>query len=198
MFGSLPGATPLKLESLESREVPAADVVLQGQTLVITGDKKADVVLISEAGDQLLVTVNGEAQDPIPLANVQMISFDGGKGDDIFVNMSSVFSVALGGQGKDMLLGGSGGNVLFGGQGKDVLIGGTGNDTIAGENGNDVLFGGPGSDVLLGGNGRDQFLDNDRTNDVFDDRVNDFFDASEDEDEEDDGDGNGNGKGKNK
>jgi Ca2+-binding RTX toxin-like protein len=195
MFGSTAGATPLKLELLESREVPAATTVLQGPNLVITGDNKADVVLITEAGGQLLVTVNGEAQAPIPVAAVQMITFDGAGGDDIFVNMSSVFSVALGGQGKDMLFGGTGGNVLFGGQGKDVLIGGIGNDIIAGENGNDVLLGGPGNDILLGGTGRDQFLDHDTANDVFDDRVNDFFDASEDGD---DGGGNGNGKDKDK
>lgn len=182
MSNQISGAYALKLEALECREVPAANVLLQGQTLTITSDAAADVVIVSEAGDQLFVNVNGQAQAPIARAAVRMISFDGGGGNDIFLNGTGILAIAVGGSGDDILVGGRGGNALLGGTGDDILVGGISDDVIAGESGNDKVFGGTGRDVLFGGTGRDQYLDDDRTHDAFDDRGNDPFDAPDDSD----------------
>jgi Ca2+-binding RTX toxin-like protein len=168
------------LERLECREVPAANVALQGQMLVITGDGANDTVFISEASGQLFVNVNGQIQAPLARTAVQLISFDGGGGNDIFVNTTSAFAIALGGTGADILVGGSGGNFLLGGSGNDVLVGGVGNDTIVGDTGNDIVFGGPGVDIVFGGSGRDIRMDDDRLHDAFDDRGTDPFDAVDD------------------
>src|SRR4051794_40925873 len=102
------GRARLSLEDLGRRDVPSATAVLQGATLVITGDGAADQVLVTEAGGQVVVTINGQAQAPIARSAVQMISFDGGAGNDVFANFSSVFAIAVGGSGSDILVGGSG------------------------------------------------------------------------------------------
>jgi Ca2+-binding RTX toxin-like protein len=181
MLSNYSNGARLGLEQLDRRDVPSATAVLQGQTLVIKSDGASDQVFVSEAGGQVLVTINGQMQAPIARTAVQAIAFDGGAGDDIFVNSTSIFSVAVGGTGRDILVGGSGGNVFFGGTGNDVLVGGAGNDFLIGESGNDAVFGGAGSDVILGGAGRDLFADDDRAHDAFDDRGMDQFDQPEDE-----------------
>jgi Ca2+-binding RTX toxin-like protein len=180
------GRARLVLEDLGRRDVPSATAVLQGATLVITGDGAADQVLVTEAGGQITVTVNGQAQAPIARAAVQMISFDGGAGNDLFANFTGVFAVAVGGSGSDVLVGGSGGNVLVGGSGNDVLVGGVGNDFLVGDSGDDALFGGAGNDVKFGGTGRDTSFDND-PRDAFDDHGTDQFDAPEDQSNDDRG-----------
>jgi len=181
MLSNYSNGARLSLEQLDRRDVPSATAVLQGQTLVIKSDGASDQVFVSEAGGQVLVSINGQMQAPIARSAVQSITFDGGAGDDIFVNSTSIFSVAVGGSGRDLLVGGSAGNVLFGGTGNDVLVGGAGNDFLIGESGNDVVFGGAGRDVIFGGAGRDQFVDDDRAHDQFDDRGMDQFDHDENE-----------------
>jgi len=174
MFRPAFGATPLKLESLEGRDVPAADVFLDGPSLVITADGEHDTVLVSEAGGALFLNINGVEFEPLPRDAVQFIEFAGGGGDDIFVNATSAFAIAYGESGNDILVGGNFGNALIGGRGDDILIGGVSDDFLIGENGRDLLFGGPGVDVLMGGNGQDQILDFDPF-DAFDDSDSDFF-----------------------
>lgn len=166
---------PLKLESLEGRDVPAADVFLDGATLVITGDGESDTVFVSEADGLVFLNINGVEFEPLPSELVQVIDFAGGGGDDIFVNATGAYAVAYGESGDDILVGGNFGNALIGGRGADILIGGVSDDFILGENGPDILFGGPGVDVLWGGVGRDQLIDFDPF-DAFDDGDDDLFD----------------------
>ncbi len=188
------GAKPL-LERMEGRDVPAASVTLQGQALLIASDNRADVVLVATAGDQILVSVNGQVQAPIARSAVQVVMFDGGAGRDTFVNFSNIPTIGFGGNGNDILVGGSGANVLLGGNGNDILVGGVGNDILVGESGRDTLFGGPGVDIVFGGEGRDDFPGgrdmNDGFNDGFNDGGNDGFNDGGDDDDDDDDDDNG-------
>jgi hypothetical protein len=93
-----------------------------------------------------------------PAGAVQRVEFYGGAGDDVFINNTSLPSVAWGGEGNDTLRGGAGEDTLYGGFGDDILYGGAGDDTLFGEDGDDGLFGGLGTNTLYGGNGDDRFL----------------------------------------
>jgi Ca2+-binding RTX toxin-like protein len=185
MSGKHTNAARLGLEFLDRRDLPSATVALQGSVLVITGDSAADQVLVAEANGAISVLVNGQAQGVFRRAAVGAVAFDGGVGDDVFVNATGAFGYAVGGTGNDTLVGGRGGNVLLGGRGNDTLVGGVGDDFVIGESGDDRLFGGAGRDVVFGGTGRDQHFDDDRAHDALDDRGTDAFDAPEDESNDD-------------
>ena len=148
----------LKLESLEGREVPAADVFFDGPNLVVSADFEDDVVFVSEVDGAVLLNVNGVDYEPLPRDAVGLVTFYGGGGNDTFVNDTSAYAIAYGGFGHDVLVGGDFGNALVGESGSDVLVGGFDSDILLGERGNDILLGGPGADVLYGGTGFDQFL----------------------------------------
>ncbi|MBN9118444.1 MAG: hypothetical protein J0I06_04665 [Planctomycetes bacterium] len=171
----------LSLESLNRRDVPSATVALQGQLLVITGDASADAVTVADVGDQLQVTIDGEALPLMPRALIPGVVFLGGDGNDAFVNSSSALATAVGGSGDDVLVGlGAGVNVFNGSEGNDVLVGGAGTDYLIGDNGDDTLYGGQGRDVVYGGAGRDHELAGHDANDLFDDRGTDPNDAVDD------------------
>ena len=175
----------LALESLEIREMMAADVGLFDGTLMIDGTSQNDVVEVDyhvsniqtrfgswsipylsvEHGHEdvsgNLVIDGTEYFSPFV---VKKIEFEGKAGNDVFHNNTWTESFAVGGSGNDVLQGGQGKDVLegnaghdslTGGKGDDELIGGSGNDTLYGEAGNDTLDGGLGSDKLFGGDGHD-------------------------------------------
>ncbi|MBW3596446.1 MAG: hypothetical protein KY475_04125 [Planctomycetes bacterium] len=149
-----PKGRRLRMETLETRKLMAADVVLDGAELSIYGTDQADVAVIAPMGDFLEVTVNGET-DYVFAASINNANFYGGDGNDIFGNLSDVPVAAFGGAGADILVGGSGDDLLFGGAGGDIIFGRAGDDEIHGQNGRDLLVGGAGNDVVTGGAGND-------------------------------------------
>jgi Ca2+-binding RTX toxin-like protein len=165
MLNNRDGFAPLQLEALERRNVPTASVSLQGQVLTIQGDDTADTVVVVQTRNNIVVLGTVQAasggMSTMPLifsrSSVQSIFFDGAGGNDIFVNATSLPSIALGGAGDDILVGGRGHDVLIGGDGNDILVGGRGNDTLIGGTGNDQLFGQQGKNVMMGGTGQDTF-----------------------------------------
>jgi Ca2+-binding RTX toxin-like protein len=94
-----------------------------------------------------------------PLAGVTGISFNGAGGDDEFVNLTGLNSIASGGFGDDHLVGGSGQDQFWGDSGNDVLEGNRGNDSLYGGIGSDILNGGDGNDYLNGGAGETSGVD---------------------------------------
>ena len=171
-------------ESLEGRilfavaPAPAAvTTALVDNTLLVTGTRKADVIVLGisaadpgvaelrsgPTGEMLLRTFNRfELYDAIVIA--------GGKGNDLItVDPGLTFSVVLiGGAGKDVLTGGGGNDLLDGGAGNDRLLGSPGDDLLEGGPGRDQLDGGTGNDSLSGGVGRDAVAGGEGT-DLFDD-----------------------------
>ena len=98
---------------------------------------------------------------------VDKILFNGGGGNDVFRNDTSVPSQAHGGEGDDTLRGGSADDRLDGGLGNDLLFGNAGNDRVFGGGGDDVLRGGAGDDDVVGSSGDDLLFGN-LGNDVLD------------------------------
>ena len=89
--------------------------------------------------------------------------YDGGDGNDTFVDDGSSGGQLRGGDGDDVLIGGSGKNTNRGGSGDDILRGGGGNNNLRGGSGNDTLFAEDGSGNLNGGGGSDTIFAGENT-----------------------------------
>jgi len=170
----------LGVDLLESREVPTVNFNLTNGVLTIQGDNLNNQAVVRTEStwkvsnfsapsiDKTKVVVEVHSDGPTELAYgtrefdataVREIVFQGGDGNDSFVNLTAINSKAYGGNGDD---------VLHGGTGNDLLYGGEGNDKLYGGDGNDALYGGTGNDELYGGAGADRFLVMDGTNPVKD------------------------------
>ena len=144
----------------DTLRVNAADWRYNGQTL-----DSMETIILASAGAIYADTSTDliwNFQDVTTMTNV--LSIQGGGGDDMIVGSSTLGDViygnngddSLGGYGGDDLLdGGEGADQLMGGVGGDTLYGGAGDDTLAGEDGDDWLLGGAGADLLHGGNDTD-------------------------------------------
>ncbi len=131
-----PRSRQLSLESLDARQMMAADVAvaLEDGVLHITGTDQADVVEIRTAGDsdKVRILVAGQERHTFERRDVAKVRFLGGAGNDVFVNRSDIPAEAFGGDGDDWLVGGSARDLLDGGAGEDTLIGNS-NDHLIGE-----------------------------------------------------------------
>jgi Ca2+-binding RTX toxin-like protein len=159
------GGRPLRLESLERREVlsaaPSVTLLAGLNEIYIQGTDFADQVEVrlNTGTNKLEVYATSSAVPPgtaiVPqlfdASKVNQILFDGGKGDDFFANNTGTICQATGGEGNDVLIGGADVDVFWGGDGDDWLLGCDGNDALLGERGSDVLLGGNGDDWLAGG-----------------------------------------------
>ncbi|WP_147107287.1 Hint domain-containing protein [Tateyamaria sp. syn59] len=84
--------------------------------------------------------------------------YEGGDGDDIFVDDGNLGGRLDGGDGDDTLVGGVGSNNIDGGDGEDVLFAGAGGNNLSGGDGNDTLFAQDGAGLLDGGEGDDDIF----------------------------------------
>lgn len=142
----------LQVERLESRDTPAV-ITLTGGLVTITGTADADHVRVAREDHRIVVTmssatVNEEAS--FDRGKVAGIRFNGGDGDDVFLNDTARPSTAVGGAGDDYLEGGPGKDRLYGEWGDDTLVGFTGRDRLRGGEGKDWLYGMTGRDRLRG------------------------------------------------
>jgi len=159
------GRRPLRMESLERREVlsaaPTVTLLAGLNEIYIQGTDFNDQVEITlnASTNQLEVYATSDAMAPgtavlphvFDASKVNQILFSGGKGNDFYANYTGIISQADGGAGNDVLVGGADVDVLWGGLGDDWLLGCDGNDALLGEEGSDVLLGGNGDDWLAGG-----------------------------------------------
>lgn len=162
----------LRIQSLQRRELMAADISLAGGKLQIVGDGDSDRIMIREIPAQTVTTTKHGLTGTLTTAaavevtvddryssesqirrfnrsQVDAISVKAGEGNDLIYNFTNLDSILSGGEGNDLLRGGTGDDQLFGGLDRDYLYG---------MDGNDRLLGGFGPDVMLGGNGDDQLL----------------------------------------
>ncbi len=149
----------LKLESLERRELMA--VVSQwfsGDMLVVKTDNNSTSVNVRQVGSQIRIQdLSTNRSWDYAATRVNQVEFQGGRGNDRFVNYARTLPVrAFGGNGNDYLEGYNGADVLVGGDGDDTLVGFGGNDRMWGGDDNDELRGGSGNDKMWGGNGNDR------------------------------------------
>ena len=169
----------LAFDNLESRQVlSVSSLWFSGATLVVKTDNAATSVDVRQVGSNIEIQEvgSGRAWSYAP-SRVGKVEFQGGAGNDRFVdylynlpieafgfggndylegyNASDYFD---GGDGDDRLVGYGGDDTMWGGPGNDVLLGMDGNDQLLGEDGDDHLNGGAGNDSMWGQNGNDVLI----------------------------------------
>jgi hypothetical protein len=155
-------------------------------TLLISGDRRSDILLISLSPDgreyaifsSTPLEVGGNLcahPEEIPnelLCKASAIAgFEvnaGGGGDHVSFTSDIPVPVTIrGGTGTDQLTGGSTSDKIIGGpdpdyltgrRGDDWILGGSGPDRLVGGAGNDQLRGGPDKDTLVGGPGQNELV----------------------------------------
>ena len=137
--------------ALASDTAHAATVAVRGQTLVISGGRAADK-LVLRAGPRRLV-VGGRAVARRRFARVVVRA--GGGDDRVRVSGAVKRLTVDGGSGADTLVGGRRAERLTGGDGPDVVDGNGGDDTAHLGAGDDRYTWDAGDDVVDGGTGRD-------------------------------------------
>ncbi|MFN9717820.1 MAG: C2 family cysteine protease, partial [Planctomycetota bacterium] len=155
------GKTPVNAipESLEQRQVMSVtNPWFSGSMLVIPTDNNSTSVELNSSGSSLQVRdLSGGRTWNYPSSAVSSVEFQGGNGNDRFVNNVRFLPVrAFGGAGNDYLEGYDGNDIFSGGSGNDEIRGFGGNDQMWGGDGNDLLLGGAGNDDLMGEHGNDQ------------------------------------------
>jgi uncharacterized delta-60 repeat protein len=149
----LGGSTSGLADRAAIARVQAGYPAMQDGTLAVLGTERADEIMLTRDGNELVATINRQ-QQRYPLAEVEAIYILAGDGDDHVIigdGIGPLNIYADGEPGRDTLIGGNGDDTLCGGWGNDLLIGGAGNDRLVGASGNDTLIGGPGNDRLYGG-----------------------------------------------
>ena len=150
----LADATRAVIEQLERRAMLSA-VIVNGD-LQVTGTNARDVIILSQSGNTLSVSIDG-AVTPFDSTSYNRIRIDALDGDDSVVIEDSVDRGVFvsGGSGDDTLIGGIHNDTLGGNGGKDKLFGNLGDDRLNGHGGHDKLYGEGGNDTLQGGKGAD-------------------------------------------
>ena len=184
-------------ESLERRQMLAADVDIDG-VLVITGSEKADKIVITagvENGTVILKGVPGVPKNTVKYGvNAIVVDARGGNDDirigsnirdtggtliGVTVNAGNGNDRVEGGDGDDDINGGLGNDKIRGRSGDDEISGGGGNDDCRGDAGLDVVFGDAGRDVLRGGDDDDSLSGGSDRDTLFGDRGDDSLDGDE-------------------
>jgi Ca2+-binding RTX toxin-like protein len=173
-----------QIEALEAREVPAVGLSLSAAgVLTATGDGAADMVRVSNVGNQVQVQFTNAAGTlstaSVDANIVTAVVLNGGGGNDYLANNTFLPGTINGNGGNDYLEGGTGNDTLNGGTGDDILIdnagglnrfnGGAGNDVLSSTVAGAVMNGGEGNDLLYdiiggsthtGGGGFDNIIAN--------------------------------------
>ena len=154
----------LTSESLERRDLLAADITVTDGVLVIQGSDRPDTAEVSIENSRINVSASDGSSSVVrsfALAGIDSIVFHGEGGDDRFRNQTSIPSTAYGDAGDDYLAGGDVRDVLYGGEGEDRLYGMLGSDLLSAGFGDDYLDGGKGHDKIYGGDGNDRMTGRD-------------------------------------
>ena len=165
-FNTSHRSNQLSLESLESRQLMTADLLLNG-TWAIAGTNASDEIYVARDEsnpDVLLAEVNGRIVGEEFESDVSSIRIVGRRGNDFIEIDESAGAIDIptrlyGQSGHDVILGASGVDRIFGGSGRDELLGNVGDDFIYGGSGDDYLEGGRGNDTLRGGRGFNEVVD---------------------------------------
>jgi hypothetical protein len=156
------------LEHLEVRKVlSVTNTFFSGNMLVLQSDNTATKVEVRSSGSNIQIRdVVSNTTWSYLASRVGKVEFQGGAGDDRFVNFVQNLPIrGFGNAGNDYLEGYNGADELYGGSGNDTIKGYGGNDLIFGGEGNDTLFGMDGNDKLQGNNGDDR-LEGNAGNDI--------------------------------
>jgi Ca2+-binding RTX toxin-like protein len=156
----LSGKKP-RFETLEMRQLFAADITLDSGILSIQGSVEADEIGVVRDNASVVVRLGHDESlttRAFPARSVREIVVRAGEGDDRILNGTDIPSTVYGGNGNDILIGGKGADVLHAGPGDDLVIAGEGNDLVFGDIGDDQVYAGSGHDQVFAEAGNDTVL----------------------------------------
>lgn len=149
----------VNVERLEGREVPAGGILLSAGVVTIEGTAGADVAHVVQHGNKVVIDLTtpdgATVVRTFKRSQVRRVVFQGGDGNDTFINRSTVKATAVGGNGSDFFQAGRSGDTLIGGSGNNTLIGGSGPDKLVGGPHDDVIIAGKSRAEITGGGGHD-------------------------------------------
>ena len=167
------GSRHFAFESLESRELLAADVSLKGDVLSIRGTNRADLIDVQRvasgfdaghgSGHRERRTEALQRQSTRSgCRSISQIVIRGRGGADQISIAENIHIPAdiTGNRGNDTILSGGGNDIILGGRGNDTILGSDGADSIDGGRGHDQIEAGGGADTCVGGTGNDTILGN--------------------------------------
>src|SRR5947209_4522503 len=147
-------------------DVNGVTAIVSGNTLVITGTNRADIVELQADATAALVVFDHDTADAqrFNVSDFNAISVSLGNGDDQFTEQQGVLSTKAlavdGGNGNDVIQTGDGNDAIRAGNGDDRVDAGRGNDSVSLGNGNDTFVWNPGegSDAVDGGQGSEDVM----------------------------------------
>jgi Ca2+-binding RTX toxin-like protein len=149
----------LNVERLEDRQLLAGGITSAAGIVTIEGTPGADVAHVVQHGTKIVIDLTtpdgATAVRTFKRSQLRRVVFQGGDGNDTFINRSTVKATAIGGNGSDFFRAGKSGDTLLGGSGDNTLIGGSGHDRLVGGPSADVIIAGKGRAVITGGGGHD-------------------------------------------
>jgi len=151
------------MEVLEVRQVMSVSSLwMSGTTLVVKADNSATSVEVGASGSGIKIKDKADGREwTYSSSQVKKVEFQGGSGNDRFVNGVKNLPVrGYGNGGDDYLEGYDAADYFSGGSGNDTIKGYGGKDEIVGGSGSDRLHGGAGDDDIEGGSGDDQLYGN--------------------------------------
>ena len=152
-----PRSRPLqpRLDVLEGRELLDGGIALVAGTITIEGTAAVNSVFISYTDTShatVAVAWNSSLVD-FNSSVVSGIHFDGAGFVNVFQNLTSIASTAIGGDGENIFVGGSGNDTFIGGNGFNFFWVAGGNDTLIGGSGENLFLGVSGNDTTTVGSG---------------------------------------------
>lgn len=161
------------IEGLEDRQMlSVSSLWFSGSTLVVATNNAATTVTVNPSGTNIVIKEGTTGPSwSYAASSVGRVEFQGGAGNDRFVN--NVYSLPItaygfggndyleGYNGNDQFIGGDGDDTMVGYGGNDSFWGGNGNDLIKGMTGNDTAYGNAGDDRIIGGDGNDYLCGDD-------------------------------------
>lgn len=156
-------SSPLVLEALEGRNLPAVTASVSAGTLFVTASPRAidnvSLTLDSSAG-QIVVSDFGVEVGRFTSAGVTAITVNAlGRHDVVRIDKALTQPATFtGGSGSYLFFAGGGPTTLIGGGGENRLVGGPANDAILGTTGTNTTNGDGGTNTVVGGTGRDLFF----------------------------------------
>jgi Ca2+-binding RTX toxin-like protein len=149
-----------RLDGLEGRELLDGGVALVGGAITIAAVAPVNVVVVSytdPSHSTIAVTSNGAVTD-CTSSLVTSIQFSGQGSLNVFENLTSIASTAVGGDGINIFVGASGQDTFIGGNGYNVFWVAGGNDTLVGGNGTNLFLGVSGNDSITVGSGNNAIV----------------------------------------
>ncbi len=167
----------LDMQSLEARDVPSVTSLwFSNDMLVVQTNDAPTEVRVYQEGSNYRIQEGGSNRSWYYWTGwINKIEFQGGAGNDRFLNYVanlpvrgfgfggndylegySSNDVFVGGDGNDTFKGYGGNDSIWGGNGHDQIHGMSGNDYLVGDSGNDIITGSSGNDSIWGGNGHDK------------------------------------------